>query len=103
MSSPEEPEDPPEPANLRFLRLLVTVLTATMIAGVAAIVFLIWHRYSNAAAPLPEVITLPSGATAGTFTQGPDWYAVVTTDDEILIFDRATGRLRQSLQIAAPE
>lgn len=100
MSSPEEPEDLPEPANLRFLRLLVTVLTATMIAGIAMILFLIWHRYSNARAPLPEVITLPSGATATAFTQGPDWYAVVTAENEILIFDRGTGRLRQTLAIA---
>ena len=99
MSSPDD-EEFAEPANLRFLRLLVTVLTATMIAGIASILFLIWHRYSNARAPLPEVITLPSGTTATAFTQGPDWYAVVTAADEILIFDRATGRLRQTLTIA---
>ncbi|KUF11194.1 DUF6476 family protein [Pseudoponticoccus marisrubri] len=99
MSAPE-PEDLPEPPSLRLLRVLVTVLTAVMIAGITGILGLIWHRYSNARAPLPEVITLPSGAEATAYTQGPDWYAVVTATDEILIFDRATGKLRQTLQIA---
>ena len=78
---------------------MVTVLTAVMIAGILGILGLIWARYSNASAPLPEVITLPSGARASTFTQGADWYAVVTTDNQILIFDRASGKLRQTLQI----
>ena len=77
----------------------MTVLTGVMIAGIVLIVVLIWSRYSNARAPLPERITLPSGAEALAFTQGPDWYAVVTGEDEILIFDRATGALRQTIAI----
>ncbi|MCT4555449.1 MAG: DUF6476 family protein [Pelagimonas sp.] len=99
----EEPlvEDLPEPPQLRFLRLLVTVLTGVMIAGIGMILFLIWLSYSNARAPLPEVITLPSGAEATAYTQGADWYAVVTADNQILIFDRATGDLRQTIQIEA--
>ncbi len=93
----------PEPPQLRFLRLLVTVLTAVMIAGIVLILVLIWSRYSNARAPLPEVITLPSGAVATAYTQGSDWYAVVTEGNQILIFDRATGKLRQTLEIAPAE
>ncbi len=89
----------PEPAGLRFLRVLVTVLTGVMIAGIVGILGLIWHRYSNARAPLPEVITLPDGTTATAYTQGSDWYAVVTGDDRILIFDRGSGKLRQEMQI----
>ncbi len=88
-----------EPANIRFLRRLVTLLTATMIAGLLAIVALIVIRFS--AAPdlvLPDALTLPDGAQALAFTQGADWYAVVT-DDEILIYDRATGQLRQTVRI----
>jgi hypothetical protein len=89
-----------EPANLRFLRCLVTVLTATMILGLLAIFALLVMRFSSTpAAPLPDTITLPAGATARSFTTGPDWYAVVTTDDQILIYDRATNTLRQTLQI----
>ena len=102
MSSAPEPEDLPEPPQLRFLRLLVTVLTGVMIAGIVLILGLIWARYSNTRAPLPEVITLPDGAKATAYTQGSDWYAVVTEDNRILIFDRATGRQRQELRIAPP-
>lgn len=79
--------------------MLVTVLTAVMIAGIVGILGLIWHRYNNARAPLPEVITLPDGTVATAYTQGNDWYAVVTGDNRILVFDRATGRLRQEMQI----
>ena len=100
MSSPEPEETLPEPPHLRFLRILVTVLTAVMIAGIVMILGLIWHRYNNARAPLPEVIELPSGMTASAYTQGSDWYAVVTEGDQILIFNRATGKLRQEIQIS---
>ena len=103
MSSTPDPENLPEPPNLRFLRILVTVLTAVMIAGLLTILALIVIRYTNTRAPLPEIITLPDGATASAFTQGSDWYAIVTEADEILIFDRGTGSLRQTLRIAPGE
>ncbi|WP_417719705.1 DUF6476 family protein [Salipiger sp.] len=99
MSQTPDPEDLPEPANLRFLRILVTVLTALMILGLLAILTLVVIRYTTTRTPLPEVITLPDGATATAYTQGADWYAVVTEADEILIFDRSTGKLRQTLRI----
>ncbi|EPX75926.1 DUF6476 family protein [Salipiger mucosus] len=99
MSDTPDPENLPEPASLRFLRRLITVLTAVMIAGCLAILAMLVIRYTTTRAPLPEVITLPGGATATAFTQGSDWYAVVTEADEILIFDRATGNLRQTLRI----
>jgi hypothetical protein len=107
MSAPNpvgpEPPAPPVPPGLRFLQVLVTVLMLVMIFGIIGILGLIWHRYSKAQAPLPEVITLPDGARAGAYTQGSDWYAVVTEDDVILIFDRATGRLRQEMRITPAE
>lgn len=90
---------PPPPPGLRLLQVLVTVLMLVMIFGIVGILGLIWHRYSNARAPLPEVITLPSGATATAYTQGTDWYAVVTADDQILIFDRATGKIRREIDL----
>lgn len=90
---------PQEPANLKFLRLLVTVLTGTMIVGLCIIITLIVIRYRDQSAPLPETITLPDGMTATAYTQGRDWYAVVTDGDAILIFDRATGALRQTITI----
>ena len=94
------PEDPiEEPANLRFLRRLVTVLTAVMIGGVILITALIVIRTNQAATPLPDTITLPDGTTATAFTQARNWYAVVTEDDQILIFGRDTGRLLQTIEI----
>jgi hypothetical protein len=101
MDNPELPPGPDtaEPANLRFLRRLVTVLTATMIGGVLLIIALIVIRFYDVPPPLPETIVLPDGAKAVSFTQGPDWYAVVTGDDVILIFDRITGTLKQSIRI----
>ena len=88
-----------EPSSLKFLRRLVTVLTATMIVGVLVIIGLIVTRFYDVAPPLPETLSLPDGATAVSFTQGPDWYAVVTDKNEILLFDRITGRLKQTVSI----
>ncbi len=90
-----------EPANLRFLRRLVTVLTAVMILGLLTIVALLVIRLGAARPlPLPDLITLPEGATATAFTRGSDWYAVVTGDNRILIFDAETGAIRQTVTIA---
>ena len=78
---------------------MVTVLTATMIGGVLTIIWLIVIRFGDVPPPLPETINLPGGAKAVSFTQGPDWYAVVTDGNEILIFDRVTGRLKQTVTV----
>lgn len=88
-----------EPPQLRFLRRLVTVLTAVMIGGVVLIIALLVIRLNSAPDLLPQTITLPDGARATAFTQGEGWYAVVTDQNEILIFDRLRGTLRQSIQI----
>jgi hypothetical protein len=86
------------PPGLRFLKGLVIVLTVTMIVGVITIVALLVTRL-NAPPPLPDRISLPDGAVAAAVTVGQDWYGVVTTDDRILIFDRLTGALRQTVII----
>ena len=92
-------EGPVEPANLAFLRRLVTVLTVVMIAGVLTVIALLVTRLTRDTPLLPSEITLPDGAEARAFTQGDDWYAVVTSDNRILIFDRLTGALRQTVTI----
>ena len=95
---------PPEPGNLRFLRLLVTVLTATMIVGMATVVTLLVLRFNTPAPAAPQMfpasITLPDGAIATAFTAGDGWYAVVTDQSTLLIFDAETGALRQTVPIA---
>jgi Family of unknown function (DUF6476) len=92
-------DDPIEPANLRFLRRLVTVLTTVMICGVLVVIGLLVTRLNRDSPILPQEIALPEGASAVAFTQGPDWYAIVTNRDEILIYDRLTGTLRQTVTI----
>ncbi len=90
----------PEPPNLRFLRILVTTLTAVMICGLLVIVGLLVIRFSSERGPqLPEQVTLPSGVSALAITAARDWYAVVTDDNRVLVFDQATGELRQTLTI----
>lgn len=85
--------------------MLVTILTASMIAGLVTIIVLIVIRVPNVIRtvkdqpPLPSSISLPDGTTASSFTQGGDWYAVVTTDNQILIFNRDDNSLRQSIRI----
>lgn len=93
-------EQPVDAGTVKYLRILVTVLSATMILGFIIIVVLFVIRFSDAFGPeLPDVITLPDGTTPTAFTKGADWYAVVTSDDRILIFDLHSGELRQTLQI----
>ncbi|MEH6521722.1 DUF6476 family protein [Sulfitobacter sp.] len=92
-------DDLSEPANLRFLRRMVTVLTAVMILGVVVVIGLLVTRLSRNTPVLPSEITLPKGAKAAAFTQAADWYAVVTDQNEILIFDRMTGALRQTVVV----
>lgn len=77
----------------------MTVLTVVMICGVLVVIGLLVTRLNRDAPSLPDMITLPQGATAVAFTQGPDWYAVVTSQDTILIFDRLTGALRQTVTV----
>ncbi|PQO22020.1 hypothetical protein C2I36_15265 [Rhodobacteraceae bacterium WD3A24] len=95
---------PPEapPPELRFLKLLVTTLAGVMILGLLVVIVLLVIRLRQPApAPLalPAEIELPDGARVEAFTQSADWYGVVTEGGEIFIFDRATGALRQRVQV----
>ena len=80
------------------------VLMVTMIVGVITVVWLLVTRMPDgnaltAQAPaLPTSVTLPDGLTAEAVTAGKGWFAVVTTDGQILIFG-ADGGLRQTVQI----
>lgn len=88
-----------EPANLKFLRQLITVLTVVMIGGLVVVVGLLVTRFYGSGPEMPASITLPDGTTATAFTRGSDWYAVVTSDDKILIFDALTGQLKQEISL----
>jgi hypothetical protein len=97
----DDKETLPEPANLRFLRRLVTVLTAVMIVGSVTVMVALVQRLRVPQMSPPEALALPEGATAAAVTRGPDWWAVVTTDGRILIFD-AGGALRDEVAVTLP-
>lgn len=95
----EAPEETGLPPQLQLLRRLVTGLMVVMIVGFLVLIGALVIRLTADPLPLPDRIALPDGTTATAFTQGPTWYAVVTGDDRILIFDRGTGALRQTIMI----
>lgn len=105
----EDPETRPVDAGtVKYLRILVTVLTVTMVLGFIIIVVLFVIRFSDAFGPdkpalppLPDSIALPDDARPTAFTRGSDWYAVVTEDDRILIFDLESGALRKTISTGA--
>lgn len=97
MAAPETPQ--PLPPYVNLLKWLVTGLTVVMIAGFLVVIGALVIRLNADPLPLPDRITLPAGVTATAFTQGPDWFAVVTSDNRILIYDRATAMLRQTIVV----
>jgi len=70
-----------------------------MIAGFLVLIAALVIRLNADPVPLPDRIALPEGVTATAFTQGTDWFAVVTSDNRILIYDRTTSALRQEVAI----
>ena len=82
----------------------MTVLTIVMICGLVVIVSLFVIRFSARAPVMPEQITLPDGVVAESYTVSKDWYGVVVDEGaRILIFDRPSGRLRQTIEILPSE
>jgi len=85
---------------VKYLRLLVTILTGTMVVGFIVIVVLFVIKFSDAFGPkLPDTISLPDGTEPMAFTQGPDWYAIVTRDNQILIYGLESGALIKTITI----
>ena len=88
------------PPSLKLLRHLVTALTVVMIVGVVVIIGLLVTRLNQTGPTLPQSISLPDGTTPVAFTQTANWYAVVTSDDQILIFD-LNGERIQTVEVHA--
>ncbi len=74
-----------------------------MIVGVLVVIALLVTRLRDTGPQLPAEITLPDGARATAFTQGQGWYAVVTDDNRLLVFNRTSGALVQELAITAAD
>ena len=73
-----------------------------MIVGLLVIIALFVIRFSWSAPALPDKIVLPAGISATAFTKGDGWYAVVSEENQILIFDQSSGKLRQTIDIVMP-
>ena len=99
MTEPFEPEK--DVPHLAFLRRLVTVLSFTMIAGMVMLIALFVIRFQDSGIDLPKAITLPDGKRPVAFTQTRSWYAVVSADDQILIFN-LKGELVQTVPVKVP-
>ena len=99
MTEPFEPEKDVPP--LAFLRRLVTVLSFTMIAGMVVLIALFVIRFQDSGIDLPEAVTLPDGTRPVAFTQTRSWYAIVTGDDQILIYN-LKGELVQTVPVELP-
>ena len=74
-----------------------------MIGGIITLVTLIFIRFQAAPVPLglPESITLHDGSTPLAFTKSKNWYAVVTSEEQILLYD-LNGVLFQTIDIKKP-
>lgn len=94
------PPDVPPP-DIRLIKRLVVVLTSVMILGLIVIVGLLVTRLGMAPAPLalPDRVSLPEGARVEALTLSERWVIVVTREGEALLFDRASGALRQRIAL----
>ena len=88
--------------SLVLLRRLVTGLTVVMIVGFIVLIgFLVTRFPDMGGVDVPASITLPDGTVPVAYTQTKDWVAVVTGGDRILIYDRGSMALIQTVEIKA--
>jgi hypothetical protein len=69
-----------------------------MIVGVVLIAALLVIRLNQPTLAIPDQIILPAGTIAVSYTQTQDWFAVVTDENKILIFD-LNGQLTQEVDV----
>ena len=73
-----------------------------MIVGLIVLIGLIVMRFSaEGSVAIPDELAIPEGAAVVSFTRGPDWVAVVTDQNQILIYGARSGNLRQTVDIIA--
>ncbi len=81
--------------TIKFLKLLVTVLASVMIIGFVIIVSLFILNFRTSNFSIPATIELSSGVSPVAYTQTKDWYAIITDQDEILIYDKAGNQIQK--------
>jgi hypothetical protein len=70
-----------------------------MIAGIIIVIALLVIKLQPSNIKIPDNIILPKGSTAISYSQGSDWIAITTSDNNILIFDGKTGVIRHKINI----
>ena len=81
--------------TIMFLKRLVTVLAGVMIIGFVIIVSLFILNFRTSKMPIPAKIELPSSVSPVAYTQTKNWYAIITDQDEILIYDKAGNQIQK--------
>mgnify|MGYP003645518078 CR=1 FL=1 len=97
----DEEDTTPLPPDVRFLKILVGTLAGVMIFGLLTITGLLVTRLGTPAPlpNLPDSITLPDNARAEAVTFARAWLIVVTDQNTVLLYDRATMTLAQTLTL----
>lgn len=98
MTDPVE-EQAELPPVVAFIKRLVAIMAVVMIVGFVVLIVTLVTRLSVPSNVVPASIILPEGVKASAYTVGDGWYAVVTHDNQILIFNSTTGALKQTVQI----
>ena len=83
------------PPSIKLLKLLVTVLACVMIIGFIIIVSLFVLNFQKSHFPIPVTLELQNGVKPIAYTQTKDWYAIVTDEHEILIYDNSGNRIQK--------
>ena len=83
------------PPSIKLLKLLVTVLACVMIIGFIIIVSLFVLNFQKSHVPIPVTLELQNGVKPIAYTQTKDWYAIVTDEHEILIYDNSGNRIQK--------
>lgn len=79
-------------------------MTTTMIIGFIIIVGLLIAKFNSLRGEIsepafPDEIILPNGIQADAFTTTKDWFAIITNNDKILVYNRDSGKLIQQIVI----
>tara|TARA_B100001758_G_C18348770_1_gene578552 strand:+ start:286 stop:621 length:336 start_codon:yes stop_codon:yes gene_type:complete len=83
------------PPSIKLLKLLVTVLACVMIIGFIIIVSLFVLNFQKSHVSIPVTLELQNGVKPIAYTKTKDWYAIVTDEHEILIYDNSGNRIQK--------
>jgi hypothetical protein len=106
MTAKDSDGAPRLPAGLAWLQRLVVILMLTMIAGIAAIVFLIATRMPRGVTvpELPAGFAAPAGETVTGLSLSGGLLVAITRDStgrqHLHVIDPATGGIRQTVAIS---